>query len=110
MGVPTDAEYAMEVISKRVASGLDIRTNKSKKSHARRNMSEAEGSQQHGASESKEGGGRNVDWQKWNDRAAIGKAWAGEGKRLFKKGVVRCQTSIIAVSVLIPNPRVFPMR
>ena len=56
-------------------------------------MPDAEGSQQPGSSEPKarEEGGPKVDWQKWNDRDATGKAWAGEGKRLFKKGVVRCQ-------------------
>ncbi len=94
VGVPTDAEYAMEVISMRVASGLDITS--SKKTRGRKSADSVDRSQPDNLStESKDEQKKSIDWQKWNDRAAIGKAWAGEGKRLIKKGGVCRRTCLI---------------
>ncbi|KAI5835560.1 hypothetical protein K523DRAFT_368238 [Schizophyllum commune Tattone D] len=93
--VPTDADFAMELISKRVAAGQDLRRShhKVKKAkHAAFSRSEvslaspsprARGSPD--PSHDKEQKASGVDWQKWGQRAAIGKAWAEDPKRLFAK-------------------------
>ncbi|KAF9044548.1 hypothetical protein BDZ89DRAFT_1059025 [Hymenopellis radicata] len=101
VGVPTDAEYAMEVISMRVASGLDIKS--SKRTRGRRSVESVDRSHPDNCStESKDESKKSVDWQKWSDRAAIGKAWAGEGKRLIKKGAGKSPSS----SPIIPIPAI----
>ena len=66
----------MELISQRVASGLNIKPTafKKPKPHLEKggvNSMQLQSDQ------------KPVDWQKWGDRAALGKAWANDGKRLF---------------------------
>lgn len=77
--VPTDADYAMDLISQRVALGLDVTSTEQRaKRRKPRNV------QVGGADAAiKEEGDKQVDWRKWSDRAALGKAWAEDSKRLF---------------------------
>ncbi len=83
----------MELISSRIASGKYTKPGKktdSRHSDAAADSSVREGhdevdSNQMSASRGKDTG---PDWKKWSERAAVGKAWAGEGKRLMK-GQVR---------------------
>ncbi|KAG7450530.1 uncharacterized protein BT62DRAFT_1001343 [Guyanagaster necrorhizus] len=110
--IPTDADYAMELISSRVASGEYIKPNKkvSKRSDAVPDSSSREDhnevdTDQLSASRGKE---RGPDWKKWSERAAIGKAWAGEGKRLIKGQWIPDHSSPIvpssAIAIGQPTP------
>ena len=86
-GVPTDAEYAMHVVSYRVASGQTVRPqHKKHKQHARGGPDNSDVSASSTSFDLQGDGKKSIDWKKWNDRAAVGKAWAGEGKRLIQKG------------------------
>jgi hypothetical protein len=84
--VPTDADYAMELISQRVASGLDIKPSPMKK-HKKPNSRNIETSGDASIKSYTEQ--KSIDWKKWGNRAALGKALAGDGKRLFVGGEVR---------------------
>ncbi|KAJ7487588.1 hypothetical protein B0H11DRAFT_1805241 [Mycena galericulata] len=86
--VPTDAEYAMELISQRVAAGLDVRPARwSRNKHREKKeqeggMAESEVVQRQG-SQMKD---KDVNWKKWGERAAVGMTWAEDGKRIFTAG------------------------
>ncbi|TRM66312.1 hypothetical protein BD626DRAFT_487385 [Schizophyllum amplum] len=107
--VPTDADVAMELISKRVAAGQDLRpkSTKTKKSRRSSQSNPSPGaSTPHsrgvspGPDKEKEPG---VDWQKWGRRAAAGKAWAEDSKRLLSpKGPA--PTSWPSAPQLVPGP------
>jgi GRAM domain-containing protein 4 len=73
----------MELISQRVASGLSIKPPKKPKKSKDRN---AELISIQSQTERKP-----VDWKKWGERAALGKAWANNGKRLFTGDEVRAR-------------------
>ncbi|KAJ6621738.1 hypothetical protein B0H10DRAFT_973230 [Mycena sp. CBHHK59/15] len=81
--VPTDAEYAMELISQRVAAGLDVipaRSTRAKKN----DKNEQEVADDIAKSDSqRQKQDKDVNWKKWGERAAIGMTWAEDGKRLF---------------------------
>ncbi|KAJ3988572.1 hypothetical protein F5890DRAFT_383607 [Lentinula detonsa] len=87
---PTDAEFAMEVISQRIAAGLDINPPKvtSKSSQTSSNGVSATIVTEDATTLSAPatpGGSRNekgkdIDWKKWGERAAIGKAWVVDRK------------------------------
>ena len=70
--VPTDADYAMDLISQRVASGLDVTF--TEQVTKRRKPRDAT---------IKEEGKKQVDWKKWSDRAVLAKTWAEDAKQLF---------------------------
>ncbi|KAI8995656.1 hypothetical protein BD414DRAFT_456718 [Trametes punicea] len=82
--VPTDAEYAMDLISQRVARGLPVRPKRRK---ARRRLSdpgvvstaEHRDYEQNGVSSS-------INWKKWGGRLASTKERTGELKKLFQDG------------------------
>ena len=76
----------MELISQRVAAGLPVKP--ASKKNATRNDSEL-GLQDDGHTQSSLDKDQSIDWKKWGARAAIGKGWAGEGKRLMTGGQVR---------------------
>jgi hypothetical protein len=90
---PTDTDYAMELISQRVAAGLPVKP-KSRKRHSRATSTSsipeavASGSRDLPDAKAEED---SVDWKKWGERAAVGKAWADDGKRLLTKGQVSHQ-------------------
>ncbi|KAJ7071042.1 hypothetical protein C8F01DRAFT_1108817 [Mycena amicta] len=76
---PTDAEYAMELISRRVAAGLDVRPSRSRTLDSA-TMDEESNSI---ASEAQRSGKSDVDWKKWAERAASGRSWMDDGKRVL---------------------------
>lgn len=107
--VPTDAEYAMDLISQRVARGLLILPPKSYEPSIKSsdtdsvrslNVQNREGLRQRffGDENSK-----SVDWRKWGERAATTKAWAdsvrGESSRRVR--VLFPHTSTFGTVVLI---------
>ncbi|RPD62914.1 hypothetical protein L227DRAFT_572779 [Lentinus tigrinus ALCF2SS1-6] len=77
--VPTDTEYAMELISQRVARGLPVRPKRGKKTG--RGSSEANVQQ-----EEQKGESSSVDWNKWGGRIASTKERAGDLKQMFQDG------------------------
>ncbi|KAK0506216.1 hypothetical protein EDD18DRAFT_22856 [Armillaria luteobubalina] len=104
--VPTDAEYAMELVSSRIASGKY--TKPGKKADSRNFDAAAETSVREGHNEvdanqvsASRGKDTGPDWKKWSERAAVGKAWAGEGKRLMKGQWMSDHTSPIIPSSVI---------
>ncbi|KAJ7038215.1 hypothetical protein C8F04DRAFT_1089928 [Mycena alexandri] len=78
--VPTDAEYAMELISQRVAAGLDVRPPRPARAKPRDKKKEPQEVKQ---AQTKD---KEVDWKKWGERAAVGMTWAEDGKRIFTAG------------------------
>ncbi|KAI0335244.1 hypothetical protein GY45DRAFT_1317167 [Cubamyces sp. BRFM 1775] len=84
--VPTDAEYAMELISQRVARGLPVRPKRRK---GRRRSSEASVISVAGAGEHRKREGStssSIDWNKWGDRLASTKERTSEVKKILKDG------------------------
>ncbi|KAH7883573.1 hypothetical protein F5I97DRAFT_1539034 [Phlebopus sp. FC_14] len=86
---PTDAEYAIELITKRVASGdysvlpaSKSDSNHSSASSSAINMARASNeSDVTLESQSHDNGG--INWRKWGARVAHGKSWINDGKQLF---------------------------
>jgi hypothetical protein len=62
---PTDAEYAMELISRRVAAGQPLFPPKKQRQRSRSNADDAESPTTLGSSSSKTSG---IDWKKMNDK------------------------------------------
>ncbi|KAH8120143.1 hypothetical protein DFH11DRAFT_1558537 [Phellopilus nigrolimitatus] len=115
--VPTDAEYAMELISQRISRGEDIRPPSSKPPKARKSkkptkdrksksttdltedemIAEADvasSGESTATVESDKGKSPTsrpgeVDWRKWGERAAHMKSWAAQGTRLVPDSEVR---------------------
>ncbi|KAF5385197.1 hypothetical protein D9615_001514 [Tricholomella constricta] len=87
--VPTDADYAMELIAKRVAAGQDVKPpranlNKDGTRHTRAQTADIhDPSLQRDNETQSEPKSQSVDWKKWGERAAIGKTWADDSKRLI---------------------------
>ncbi|KAF7339482.1 RNA cytidine acetyltransferase [Mycena sanguinolenta] len=86
--VPTDAEYAMELISQRVAAGLPIQPVGPQRAKASDNKKRDEdGKHSEAASQSQsQTKDKEVDWKKWGERAAVGMSWVEDGKRMFTGG------------------------
>ena len=75
----------MELISKRIMAGLPVtpaRTRKSKKAEPRPTHREADVVKGDGFLQ--DVGEKKVDWKKWGERAALGKAWMDDGIRLTR--------------------------
>ncbi|KAI0655105.1 hypothetical protein C8Q70DRAFT_924356 [Cubamyces menziesii] len=84
--VPTDAEYAMELISQRVARGLPVRPKRRK---GRRRSSGASVMSVAGADERRKpekSNSSSIDWNKWGDRLASTKERTSEVKKILKDG------------------------
>jgi hypothetical protein len=80
----------MELISQRVAAGLDIRPVRSQRAEARekneRDGGVADKDAAHQPAPPKKD--KDIDWKKWGERAAVGMTWAEDGKRIFTDGQV----------------------
>ncbi|KAJ7786296.1 hypothetical protein B0H16DRAFT_1489978 [Mycena metata] len=81
--VPTDAEYAMELISQRVAAGLDVRPPRPARAKPRDKKELNSNATEVKQAQTKD---QDVDWKKWGERAAVGMSWAEDGKRIFTAG------------------------
>ncbi len=79
--VPSDTEYAMELISQRVARGLPVKAKRKRPGTQSldSNMPEAEGAQ---------GSSSSVDWKKVGERMASTREMASDVKGLFREGQV----------------------
>lgn len=86
--VPTDAEYAMELISQRVAAGLDVRPSRLPRAKQRDQKGQDDGEPEPDTVERQaaQKQDKDVNWKKWGERAAVGMTWAEDGKRLFTAG------------------------
>lgn len=81
--VPTDAEYAMDLISQRVARGEDINPKR-----RRYKSYHEEGADNLGVQKAAENSSPGLDWKKWGERAANTKAWTQDVRNIFKDGQV----------------------
>lgn len=70
--VPTDSDYAMDLISQRVASGLHVKPTPLQRSKRTKTRSSETGGDDTFSVTSKED--KSIDWKRWGDRAALGKA------------------------------------
>ncbi|ESK86647.1 hypothetical protein Moror_9708 [Moniliophthora roreri MCA 2997] len=98
--VPTDSDFAMELISQRIAAGLDVRPPRHRK-RQKKKVSTPQGSPA-GPSPAMKGWSdvdKRIDWKKWGDRAAVGKAWAVDKKLIGNK-----EESNLPRSPLVPPP------
>jgi len=79
--VPTDADHAMELISQRVAAGLDVRPLPSRSRYDKKEQGSGleEAHSDPGAPQKSS----DISWQKWADRAAVGKTWINDGRRVI---------------------------
>ena len=83
--VPTDVEYAMQLISQRVAAGLEIKPIKRDKLH-QRGIVESLPEEGGKASQSLlQAGETPINWKKWGKRVALGKS-AVSDISAFKSG------------------------
>lgn len=94
----------MELISQRVAAGLDVRP---KKKHGKskseqmgnrdtvafQNMDSDMANNRDGPSEGRD---KKVDWKKWGERAATAQNWAEDGKRLISGGPVCSECLLVS--------------
>lgn len=80
----------MELISQRIAAGLDVRPSDPRRQGKKRRVQNrsmnsvgdiVEDGSQNGKGKQKEK--TEIDWKKWGERIAIGKAHADEGRRLI---------------------------
>ncbi|KAI0756961.1 hypothetical protein C8Q80DRAFT_68381 [Daedaleopsis nitida] len=95
--VPTDTEYAMDLISQRVARGLPVRPKRRR--HGVRSDDEVS---------AREGGGQessssSVDWNKWGGRLASTKERAGEVKQMLQDGQWKQAENWKALNPLSPK-------
>ena len=100
---PTDAEYAMDLISQRVAQGLPVlppRTNVVKTTTTQDQLNGSSQSDSNRGHKTQNSGDGSVDWKKWAGRAATGKNWAADAKSFVTKVI-----SLETVFVIWPSPR-----
>ncbi|KAI0651883.1 hypothetical protein C8Q79DRAFT_63725 [Trametes meyenii] len=81
--IPTDAEYAMDLISQRVARGLPVRP---KRRRHRHRSPETTGFPSQRGDRAHKSESSSVDWNKWGDRLASTKERTGEIKKIFEDG------------------------
>lgn len=120
--LPTDADYAMELISQRVAAGLDVRTSTPRHdqrlyeetSRSASNVSLPESSTSSIRSRSlappplppRRGSKDGPDWAKWGQRAATGIQFANDTKKfLSKNGSKTSQVSSCSTTATAALPR-----
>lgn len=82
--VPTDAQYAMELISQRVARGLEVRPRQRKHSPFSSDPNIAQSQ-----SQSRSGHSPSYSWEKVGERASSAKDYVGNVKETFKGDNVR---------------------
>ncbi|CCL99539.1 uncharacterized protein FIBRA_01557 [Fibroporia radiculosa] len=102
--VPTDADYAMELISQRVALGLDIKPRRSSKDDNQfgdSEISSLRGEESQGSSQA--GSSSAVDWKKWGNRVAATKSHTGNVKKMFQDGQWKRPENWMALNPLAPK-------
>jgi len=93
---PTDADYAMELIARRIAAGQDVGISVQRNNHRHRASNASTVSLtvtsfdiSHEAQSSDNDG---INWKKWGERVAHGKSLMEEGKQLMSSRTSRGQT------------------
>jgi hypothetical protein len=86
---PTDADYAMDLIARRIAAGQDVGVSSPRNNHRGSNASASTvnltGTSFDTSRESP--GNDGINWKKWGDRVAHGKALVEEGKQFLSSRV-----------------------
>lgn len=90
---PTDADYAIEIITQRIARGEEIKPPRKPRSSSARGNSANEGDlsailSPDTSSRSQMQTNDGVDWKKWGSRVAHGKLLLSEGKQRLSSGQV----------------------
>ena len=96
---PTDADYAMELIAKRVATGQEVTTpsprtqlhRTSNASSSTDNLTPTLRESSHEVHSSEDDG---INWKKWGERVARGKSFLEEGRQLLSTHVRSPQTGL----------------
>jgi hypothetical protein len=88
---PTDADYAMELIARRIAAGQDVGISVQRNNHRHR-ASNASTVSLTGTSfdishEAQSSDNDGINWKKWGERVAHGKSLMEEGKQLMSSRV-----------------------
>jgi hypothetical protein len=92
----------MELISQRVASGLNVKPSTFKRPRKRKPQTRnVEASGDDAVMSDNEA--KSVDWKKWGDRATFWKAWVDNGKHLFTGTEV--QLFLVVFMVRLSNER-----
>ena len=107
--VPTDSDYAMDLISQRVASGLHVKPSPLQRMKRTKTWNADSGSSDTSSFTIKDD--KSIDWKRWGDRAALGKAafartpfaratlgpaWSDDEKRLFTGSDVRIRRHLLS--------------
>nr|GAT44180.1 predicted protein [Mycena chlorophos] len=97
---PSDAEYAMELISRRVAAGLDVRPSRSRnvtkgkeKERDQDTISVTDSVVSDSPTEVRE---RDANWKKWAGRAQQGKNLVEDGRRMLSGSPSRSRSSLVS--------------
>ncbi|GBE77961.1 hypothetical protein SCP_0108430 [Sparassis crispa] len=104
--VPTDADYAMDLISQRVARGLDVkpkRRESDRNSPDRASISTAGETEDGERSVNSSGVHTSVNWRKWGDRVVTTKERTSDLKRLFQGGQWKRPENWMALNPLSPQ-------
>ncbi|KAF9229271.1 hypothetical protein BS17DRAFT_824514, partial [Gyrodon lividus] len=95
---PTDAEYAMDLIAKRIAAGQDVGISTQRNNHSHR-ASDAStstlslpGTSFDTSREAQSSDNDGINWKKWGERVVHGKSLMEEGKQLMSSRTSRGQT------------------
>lgn len=106
---PTDAEYAMELISQRVARGLPIKPRRKKhRTPFGSRVDLADGESLKDLKTANDPGDRGVDWDKWGGRVIKTKVWADDVKQVFKGSNWKSLDKWAAVNPLKPRDALLP--
>ncbi|KAH9944357.1 uncharacterized protein BXZ73DRAFT_87271 [Epithele typhae] len=102
--VPTDTEYAMELISQRVARGLPVKARRRRGDQAKSAAPDTAGIRSFGTDgEGEHASTSSVDWNKWGDRISDTKERAGELKQILRDGQWKQAESWKALNPLQPR-------
>ncbi|KAI0692762.1 hypothetical protein BC835DRAFT_1277038 [Cytidiella melzeri] len=110
--VPTDAEYAMDLISQRVALGLPVQPKPKQRGKSSASYSGSflkhNGGDHLDLGHSQDAGdagnpSNDVDWDKWKGRLDGAKAWSGDVKDSFKDGTWKDPRNWLATAKATPN-------
>lgn len=74
----------MELISRRVAAGLNVRPLPSRSRYDKKEQGSGL-EEAHSDPSGAPNKSSDISWQKWADRAAVGKTWINDGRRVIRQ-------------------------
>lgn len=94
---PTDADYAMELIAKRIATGqevdvISLRNQSRRTSNASTNTDNLTSTAYSTSRDVQSSEDDAINWKKWGERVARGKLFVEEGRRFLSTHVRSLQT------------------